>query len=137
MTLSDWVLDNSRNHILRMFEHAKAVRYDAHLAYLQSLPFYSLYQHYNGNPPLRPNELQYLQGQLRNADTNLRIGVDADWRTACLAYPDTLDYYFRMVEIRLPNDKDPGVVRPEFGRRTIRRDSGHSDRVVSKKDRGR
>lgn len=78
-----------------------------------------------------------MQGQLRNADQNLRIGVDADWRTACLAYPDTLDYYFRLVDIRLPSEKDPGVTRPEFGRRTIRRDSGHSDRVVTKKDRGR
>jgi hypothetical protein len=112
---SDWVLDNSRNHIIRSFEHAKSLRYTAHLAYLQSLPYYSLYQHYNGRPPLHARELNYLQGQLHNADANLRIGVDQDWRAACLMYPETLDYYFGLVEVRLPKDRDERVVRPEMG----------------------
>jgi hypothetical protein len=125
---SDWVLDNSRNHIIRMFEHAKTIRYDAHLQYLRSLPYYSLYQYHNGRPPLRAQEIHYLQAQLANADQNLKIGVDQDWRAACLMYPETLDYYFRLVNIGLPDGKGDSVMRPDIGRKKIRRDSGHSEK---------
>lgn len=65
----------------------------------------------------------------------MKIGVDQDWRAACLMYPETLDYYFRLVNVVLPKDKDDVVVRPEIGRKKIRRDSGHSDK--GKKERGR
>lgn len=120
----DWVLDNSRNHILRMFGHLKTVRYNAHLAYLQSLPYYSLYHSYNGRPPLAPRELKYLRHQLDNADANLKLGVDQDWRSCCLLYPETLDYYFGLVSISLPKDQDESVLRPDIGvgRKKIRRD---------------
>ncbi|GAB7331624.1 hypothetical protein MBLNU13_g02991t1 [Cladosporium sp. NU13] len=138
--IRDWVLDNSRNHIIRMFEHLKTVRYNAHLAYLQSLPYYSLYQYHNGRPPLHARELQYLQGQLHNANANLKLGVDQDWRSVCLLYPETLDYYFGLVNLRLPKDGDESVLRPDIGhgRKKIgRRDSGHSDKGGGKKDKGR
>jgi hypothetical protein len=123
-----------------MFEHLKTVRYNAHLAYLQSLPYYSLYQYHNGRPPLHARELQYLQGQLHNANANLKLGVDQDWRSVCLLYPETLDYYFGLVNLRLPKDGDESVIRPDIGhgRKKIgRRDSGHSDKGGGKKDKGR
>ena len=134
---SDWVLDNSRNHIIRMFEHLKTTRYNAHLAYLQSLPYYSLYQYHNGRPPLHARELQYLHTQLNNANANLKLGVDQDWRSVCLLYPETLDYYFGLVSLRLPKDGDESVLRPEIGgRKKIgRRDSGHSEKGEKKKGR--
>ena len=116
-----------------MFEHLKTVRYNAHLAYLQSLPYYSLYTYHNGRPPLGPYELQYLQGQLNNANTNLKLGVDQDWRSVCLMYPETLDYYFSLVKLVLPKDQDESVLRPKIGRKKIRRDSGHSDKGGGKK----
>jgi hypothetical protein len=80
-----------------------------------------------------------LQGQLRNADRNLKIGVDQDWRSVCLLYPETLDYYFGLVSLRLPKDGDESVMRPEIGmgRKKIgRRDSGHSEKG-GKKEKGR
>lgn len=136
--LRDWVLDNSRNHIIRRFEHLKTVRYNAHLAYLQSLPYYSLYHSYNGQPPLAPRELQYLRGQLDNADVNLKLGVDQDWRSCCLLYPETLDYHFSLVSIRLPKDHHESVLRPEIGagRKTFRRDSSFKE-SGGKRDKGR
>jgi len=118
-----WVLDKSRNHIGRVFEHLKTVRYNAHLAYLQSLPYYSFYTYHNGRPPLGPHHLQYLEGQLRNANTNLKMGVDQDWRSVCLMYPETLDYYFGLIVITIPEDQDESVLRPDIGRKKIRRDS--------------
>jgi len=63
--------------------------------------------------------------------------VDADWRSACLLYPDTLDYFFGLVEVAYPKERDEGVVRPELfigggggggGKRRIRRDSGTGEK---------
>jgi hypothetical protein len=137
---SDWVLDNSRNYILRQFETLKSARYNAHLAYLQTLPYYSLYTYHNGRPPqsqMHARDIHYLENQLHNARTNLRLGVDQDWRSVCLLYPDTLDYYFGLVAVRLPGADEERVLRPEIGRgkRRIRRDSGHSEK--GKKEKGR
>lgn len=135
--ISDWVLNQARLQVLHLFARAKASRLEAHIQYLHTLPYYGLWQHYNGRPPLPPREFAYLQDQLRNAETNLRIGVDADWRKACLMYPEMLDYFFGLVEINFPDEKSEMVVRPQPGRRRARRDSGHSDRGSSKKGRGR
>lgn len=43
-------------------------------------------------------------------------------------YPETLDYYFRLVDVRYPKEKDERVLRPEIGKRRIRRDSGVSEK---------
>lgn len=137
LSSSDWVLNQARLQVLHLFARAKASRLEAHIQYLHTLPYYGLWQHYNGRPPLPPREFAYLQDQLRNAETNLRIGVDADWRKACLMYPEMLDYFFGLVEINFPDEKSEMVVRPQPGRRRARRDSGHSDRGSSKKGRGR
>ena len=55
-----------------------------------------------------------------------------------MLYPDTLDYYFGLVTVRLPGADEERVLRPEIGRgkRKIRRDSGHSEKG-GKKDKGR
>lgn len=134
---SDWVLNQARLQVLHLFARAKASRLEAHIQYLHTLPYYGLWQHYNGRPPLPPREFAYLQDQLRNAENNLRMGVDSDWRKACLMYPEMLDYFFGLVEINFPDEKSEMVMRPQPGRRRGRRDSGHSDRGSSKKGRGR
>lgn len=136
--LRDWVLDNSRNHIIRMFEDLKQVRYKAQLAYLQSLPYYALYHSHNEQPPLAPRELKYLRRQLENADANFKLGVDQDWRSCCLLFPETLDYYFGLVSIRLPKDHHESVLWPDIGvaRKTFRRDSSFKE-DGEKRDKGR
>lgn len=68
---------------------------------------------------------------------NLRIGVDADWRKACMMYPEMLDYFFGLVMVKFPDERDEKITRPEPGRRRIRRDSGVSDKGSSKKGKGK
>ncbi|KAM0718799.1 hypothetical protein Q7P37_005870 [Cladosporium fusiforme] len=53
-TIREWVLNNARNHIINIFERAKQARYDTHIQYLHSLPYYALYTHHRGRPPLPP-----------------------------------------------------------------------------------
>lgn len=125
----EWVLNHARNHIIDTFEAARAARYATYLQYVQTFPYYSLYTYHKGRPPLPPAQVQYLRDQIWSADENLRLGVDTDWRNACLLYPETLDYYFRMVEIVFPKEKEE-LLRLDGGggKKKGRRDSAVGDK---------
>ena len=73
-----------------------------------------------------------MKEQIWNADENLRLGVDMDWKNACLLYPETLDHYFRLVEVVFPKE-GLEVLRLDGvggggGKRRGRRDSGVGER---------
>lgn len=91
------------------------MRIEAHQNYLQTLPYWTLYHRYNGAPPLLPAQLQLFHSQVNQANVTLQQGVDQDWRTSCMRYPEVLDYYFSLVEVSLPSDRDPSILDPRFG----------------------
>ena len=111
----DWVLNHAREQVLLTFNQLKTARYEAHLAYLQTLPCYALYQKFHGNPPLQAQQFYTLQTQINHAQGIYKAGVDEDWRRSCLRYPEVLDYYFSLVEVSLPDDKDSVMREPRFG----------------------
>ena len=111
---SDWVISHARTHILNAFERLTSARKSAHSAYLSSLPFYSIYMQYSGHPPLHPAALAQLQAQISEAHAELKRGIDADWRASVLRYPEVLDYFYSLVEIRLPSERSPQVAEPPF-----------------------
>ncbi|KAF2725930.1 hypothetical protein K431DRAFT_280663 [Polychaeton citri CBS 116435] len=113
--IRDWVLNHARNQVIQTFQRLKAQRVEQHNAYLQTLPCYSLYHQYNGHPPMHPFQLQALHNQISQANAIFKQGVDEDWRRSCMRYPDVLDYYFSMVTVNFPEDKDPAVRNPVFG----------------------
>lgn len=106
------------------------MRLEAHRNYLQTLPYYTLYHRYNGQPPLQPAQLQLIHSQIQQANTILQQGVDQDWRTSCLRYPEVLDYYFNLVEVTFPSDRAPAIQDPQFG---VRKETAAGPRRV--KDR--
>lgn len=110
-----WVLDHARNQIITTFNEMRAMRIEAHRNYLQTLPFYTLYHRYNGAPPLGAAQLQLIHSQISSANHTLQQGVDQDWRTSCMQYPQVLDYYFNLVSVRLPREDDTVITEPVFG----------------------
>ena len=116
---SDWVLNHARNQIIATFHQLRAIRVETHHQYLQTLPYYTLYTRYNGQPPLQPADLQLVRAQIHQATQLLQAGVDQDWRASCLRYPEVLDYYFGLVQIDFPGDADPTIVDPRFGGRAM------------------
>lgn len=68
-----------------------------------------------GSPPLQPAQVQLIHSQIAHAQQILQQGVDQDWRTSCLQYPQVLDYYFNLVDISLPSERDPSIQAPTFG----------------------
>ncbi|KAF2178231.1 hypothetical protein K469DRAFT_731721 [Zopfia rhizophila CBS 207.26] len=120
--IKDWVISHARQHILNGFERLTSARKQAHSTYLSSLPFYSVYMQYSGHPPIHPTHLAQLQAQISEAHAELKRGIDADWRASVLRYPEVLDYFYSLVELRLPNDRSPRVIEPPFAA------AGYADR---------
>jgi hypothetical protein len=63
-----------------------------------------------------------LQAQIQEAHAELKRGIDADWRASVLRYPAVLDYFYSLIELRLPNDRSQEVVQPPFAA------AGYADR---------
>ncbi|EME46226.1 hypothetical protein DOTSEDRAFT_127181 [Dothistroma septosporum NZE10] len=114
-TIRDWVLNHARNQIISTFHALRAMRLEAHHNYLQTLPYYTLFHKYSGRPPLQPAQLQLIHSQIQQANTILQQGIDQDWRTSCLRYPEVLDYYFSLVRYDYPSDKEEVIQDPRFG----------------------
>lgn len=119
---SDWVISHARQHILNQFERLTSTRKAAHTNYLASLPNYSIYMQYSGHPPIHPMYVDTLQRQIAEAHAELKRGIDADWRASVLRYPEVLDYFYGLVELRLPSERSPRVAEPPFAA------AGYADR---------
>lgn len=122
----DWVIEHARQHILNQFTQLTSTRKNAHAAYLNSLPNYSIFMQYSGHPPIHPMYIDNLQRQIAEAHADLKRGVDADWRASVLRYPEVLDYFYGLVELRLPSERSPRVAEPPFAAAGYR-DSGFMD----------
>ncbi|EMD67972.1 hypothetical protein GGP41_001549 [Bipolaris sorokiniana] len=112
--IRDWVINNARQHILNAFERLTSTRKQAHSSYLASLPHYEVYMRYSGHPPIHPMYVATLQTQIAEAHAELKRGIDADWRASVLRYPEVLDYFYSLVDLRLPDDHSREVVEPPF-----------------------
>jgi hypothetical protein len=75
------------------FESRIGVRKKSHSAYLTSIP------------DDRKTELTI------EAEAELKRGIDADWRASILRYPEVLDYFYSLVKVSIPDDRDPAVAR--------------------------
>jgi hypothetical protein len=69
---------------------------------------------YSGAPPIPPEYIQQLHMQITRSNADFRRGIDLDWRASVLRYPEVLDYFYSLVELRYPSDESPSVARPPF-----------------------
>jgi hypothetical protein len=77
---------------------------------------------YSGRPPIPHIYVTTLQSQIAEAHAELKRGIDVDWRASVLRYPAVLDYFYSLIEVRLPNDRSQEVVQPPFAA------AGYTDR---------
>lgn len=127
----EWVLNQARNAVIGTFHQLREARFQHHQNFLQTLPCYTLYFRWNGNPPIDPSHLHILHSQIQQANMQYQQMVDEDWRRSCLRYPEVLDYYLGLVEISLPDGQDTAVREPQFGAAVKER-----PRVKARKDSG-
>ncbi|KAF2400467.1 hypothetical protein EJ06DRAFT_464178, partial [Trichodelitschia bisporula] len=101
-TSREWVTNNAISFITSLFKQHKAVRKANHSAYLQSLPYWPIYEQYRGRPPLHPHLVAQLQRQIADADADLKRGIDADWKACVIRYPEVLNHYYSQVNVTMP-----------------------------------
>ena len=58
--------------------------------------------------------IQQLQSQIAEAHAEFKRGIDLDWKASVLRYPEVLDYFYSLVELRLPGEDDMSVSQPPF-----------------------
>lgn len=69
---------------------------------------------YSGRPPISEVFVSTLQSQIAEGHAELKRGIDADWRASILRYPEVLDYFYGLIELKLPSDGSDAVVNPPF-----------------------
>ncbi|KAG9593162.1 hypothetical protein KCU86_g6363, partial [Aureobasidium melanogenum] len=112
-----WVLNHAREWIIHTFNQMVEIRKQQYEAHLGTIPYYELYKIYAGRPPISPPQLHELRVQMSAAQGAYQRGIDEDWKNSLQRYPEVLDYYFNLVEFKLPGEKSVAVQEPVFGGR--------------------
>ena len=98
--------------ILYSYENLASQRQQQYEAHLSTLQCYNLYVIYRGNPPIPPDQLHRLTVEMQQAREYLQTNLNQDWAACLQKYPDTLDYFFSLVDAAVPRDDDPRVEQP-------------------------
>jgi hypothetical protein len=109
ITKREWVANTAIRHVTNTFKAMKDARLVNHDAYTKALPYFAVYEQYNGHPPLNPHIIANLRRQLHEADVDLRRNIDSDWRQCVVRYPEVLNHYYSLVNINIPKEASPPV----------------------------
>jgi len=101
------VANTAIRHVTNTFKAMKEARLANHDAYIKALPYFAIYEQYNGHPPINPHVLSTLRRQLHEAEVDLRRNIDSDWRQCVVRYPEVLTHYYSMVNVNIPKDASP------------------------------
>ncbi|KAI9642111.1 hypothetical protein NHQ30_008912 [Ciborinia camelliae] len=97
-----WVRGHAQDYILSYFSVLTTRRKDEHASQLHRITERAAY--YYNQPPHRTD--------IALADSELKRGIDEDWRASVQRYPEVLEYFFSLVEFSIPSDDEPGVRDP-------------------------
>jgi hypothetical protein len=89
---------------------------------------------FSGRPPIEPIYVTTLKSQITEAYAELKRGIDADWRASVLRYPAVLDYFYSLVEFRIPSDDTAEVAHPPFAQPNHDWERKHG--LTAKEERG-
>ncbi|KAJ4390716.1 hypothetical protein N0V93_004314 [Gnomoniopsis smithogilvyi] len=100
--LRSWVRAHAQDYILEYFRLLCDRRKQAHTAHIDRITQHA-YHYYNAPP--HPSEITAAQ-------TALRHGINEDWQSSVMRYPEVLHYFYSLVDFTLPADDDPAVRDP-------------------------
>jgi hypothetical protein len=112
-----WALRHAREWIIHTFNQMVDVRKQQYEAHLATVPYFDLYKIYSGRPPISAPQMHQLRMSMSAAQNAYQRGIDEDWKNSLQRYPEVLDYYFNLVEFKLPGEKSVAVQEPVFGGR--------------------
>jgi hypothetical protein len=106
------VTNNAINTITTIYNKKKEMRKAQYIDYLHSLPYWPIYEQYRGRPPLHPHLVAQLQRQIADADADLKRGIDADWKSCVVRYPEVLNHFYTQVNVVMPRQVEPPFANP-------------------------
>lgn len=112
---SEWVTHNAINTITTIYNKKKEMRKAQYFDYVHSLPYFQMYEQYRGRPPLPPHHLLHLQAQIHDADIDLKRGIDADWKSCVVRYPEVLNHFYNQITANPPRQAEPPFGRGGHG----------------------
>lgn len=65
----------------------------------------------------------------------MKRGIDDDWRASVQRYPEVLEYFYSLVDWKLPSDDDAAVRDPPLSALGGARKSSHRVRIMVGEDR--
>jgi hypothetical protein len=105
--IREWVTNAAINAITSMYNKKKELRKAQHIEYLHSLPYWPIYEQYRGRPPLHPHLIAQLQQQIAEATVDFKRGIDNDWKSCVVRYPDVLNHFYGQVNVQMPRQAEP------------------------------
>ncbi|KAH8592888.1 hypothetical protein B0O99DRAFT_223412 [Bisporella sp. PMI_857] len=100
--IRSWVRAHAQDYILTLFTTLSTRRRQVHAQHINTITSRA-YAHYRLPP--HPSELAA-------ADSELKRGIDDDWKAAVQRYPEVLEYFYSLVDLSLPGDDESCVRDP-------------------------
>lgn len=124
--IRNWVRAHAQDYILEYFRLLTERRKAAHAAYMDRLTHHSFT--YYDTPP-HPQ-------QVIDANATLKRGIDEDWVHSVQRYPEVLEYFYSLIELKYPDENEPAVRDPPLSalngpRKAARRSVGPPPTVGS------
>jgi len=111
----EWVAHNAVKYVTQTFATLKEARLITYAADLKAIPYYHIYEQYNGRPPVHPQYIAAIKQQIARAEFELRRNIDADWRSCVLRYPIILAHFFSQVNVTMPKEvESPTAALPSI-----------------------
>ncbi|KAI9780969.1 MAG: hypothetical protein M1839_006408 [Geoglossum umbratile] len=107
-----WVTQHAKEYILQYYTSLVSHRNHQHQMHLNYLHQSAAMYHLRGVDPWA----------VEQAEIELKRGIDEDWRQSVRRYPEVLDYFYSLVNLKLPGDASSAVQDPplEGGLRKVR-----------------
>ncbi|KAI9733850.1 MAG: hypothetical protein M1818_007117 [Claussenomyces sp. TS43310] len=114
-----WVRNHAQDFILNYFSVLSSGRHAQHASHIDALTRHAAYFRQRPHP-----------AEIARADAELKRGIDEDWRASVQRYPEVLEYFYSLVDWRLPADDDVAVRDPPLSALGGARKSGQRVRIM-------
>jgi len=114
-----WVRNHAQDFILNYFSVLSSRRQTQHASHIDALTRHAAYYRQRPHP-----------AELSRADAELKRGIDDDWRASVQRYPEVLEYFYSLVDWKLPSDDDAAVRDPPLSALGGARKPGHRVRIM-------
>jgi len=122
-----WVRGHAQDYILSYYEVLTNRRKQAHDQHINALTaHYARVYHTHPHPV-----------ELARANSELKRGIDEDWRASVQRYPEVLEYFYSLVEMSLPSEDDIAVRDPPLSALSGARKQRQRERATIEEARAR